>query len=313
MSNSLNDPVLYMQWHRGAIDLPALNAEFSGSGVAVGIYDDGIEATHAELAANYDASKEITLSNGTRLVAQGEPGEQKHGTAVAGIIAAAGNNRIGGAGIAHNAKITSVDIISGPGSGYTTEAMGQMDRFDVVNHSWGWLRKYSGNHDTESSSGTIFNDTLEAASDNGRNGLGTVIVNSASNDWDTMARDANTSGFSASRFSITVGAVGDDGDRAGYSNPGANLLVGAPSRGGIQRIWTTDETGAAGFVSGDHTPGFGGTSAAAPMVTGVVALMLEANRDLGWRDVQQILAISSDLTKGIGRAAEPSGSTRRTD
>lgn len=53
---------------------------------------------------------------------------------------------------------------------------------------------------------------------------------------------------------------------------------------------TTDAVGMDGYVGGDYLTDFGGTSAAAPIVSGVIALMLEANPSLGWRDVQHVLA-----------------------
>ena len=46
----------------------------------------------------------------------------------------------------------------------------------------------------------------------------------------------------------------------------------------------------------DCTSSFGGTSAAAPLVAGVVALILEANPNLGWRDVQHIFVNTSRIT-----------------
>jgi subtilisin-like proprotein convertase family protein len=108
----------------------------------------------------------------------------------------------------------------------------------------------------------------------------------------------------SSRTSITVGAINDAGGSSSYSNYGANLLVSAPSNDGFFSsfgIKTTDLTGAAGYTAGDYTgadagTGFGGTSAAAPMVSGVIALMLEAAPGLGWRDVQNILAYSATHT-----------------
>ena len=56
---------------------------------------------------------------------------------------------------------------------------------------------------------------------------------------------------------------------------------------------TTDRTGSAGYVSGDYDSEFGGTSSSTPTAAGVVALMLEANPNLGWRDVQEILLRSA--------------------
>ncbi|MBD1938468.1 proprotein convertase P-domain-containing protein [Microcoleus sp. FACHB-68] len=58
---------------------------------------------------------------------------------------------------------------------------------------------------------------------------------------------------------------------------------------GTNGIVTTDLVGTEGKDAGDYTRDFGGTSAAAPVVSGVIALMLEANPNLTWRDVQHIL------------------------
>src|SRR5204862_474058 len=95
------------------------------------------------------------------------------------------------------------------------------------------------------------------------------------------------------RFGITVGALDPSGAHASYSNTGAPLLVSAYSNGTSGAITTTDLVGNDGFASGDYTFGFGGTSAAAPMVSGVVALMLSANPALSYRDVQRILATTA--------------------
>jgi hypothetical protein len=77
---------------------------------------------------------------------------------------------------------------------------------------------------------------------------------------------------------------------------------------------TTDVAGPSGYHPTDYTPDFNGTSAAAPLAAGVVALMLEVNPLLTWRDVQHILvdtATPADaanpgwLTNGSGRLFHP--------
>jgi subtilisin-like proprotein convertase family protein len=70
---------------------------------------------------------------------------------------------------------------------------------------------------------------------------------------------------------------------------------------------TTDRTGTAGYGSGDYTGSFNGTSAAAPMVSGVIALMLEANPNLGYRDIQEILAYSARQTDSLNSGWEING------
>ncbi|NJK28508.1 MAG: S8 family serine peptidase, partial [Coleofasciculaceae cyanobacterium SM2_3_26] len=107
-----------------------------------------------------------------------------------------------------------------------------------------------------------------------------------------MGDDANYNSYANSRHTITVGAIDETGKHAFYSTPGAPVLVSAYSIGDeetTQGISTTDVTGTDGVSAGNYTHQFGGTSAAAPQVSGVLALMLEANPTLSWRDAQHIL------------------------
>ena len=181
----------------------------------------------------------------------------------------------------------------------------QQGNFDVVNHSWGTPDPFAENILDPALSTIVagFNNALQ----NGRGGLGTIIIKAAGNDRTDqgnsgVARDTNDSSFTNWPGIITVAAVNNSGIVSGYSTPGAAVLVSAPSGGGSQGIWTTDRTGTAGFNSGfdpftndngfpDYYGNFSGTSAASPMVAGIAALMLDANPNLGWRDVQEILSL----------------------
>ena len=125
----------------------------------------------------------------------------------------------------------------------------------------------------------------------------------------TAFDNANTSNFTSSRFVNAIAAVADNGQISYYSNPGASLLVASPSNGGTLGITTTDYTGALGYGAGDYTSTFGGTSAATPIASGVVGLMLEANPGLGYRDVMEILAITARKI-GNPAAAGEGGSLR---
>jgi subtilisin-like proprotein convertase family protein len=144
---------------------------------------------------------------------------------------------------------------------------------------------------------------------NGRDGLGTIICQAAGNN----NLDANGDGLNASRFDITVGALRPDGFDASYSNYGACLLISAAGAdSGTAGMVTTDMLGTDGYnlssnpaAASDFTDRFAGTSAATPVVTGVIALMLDANPDLGWRDVQDILALSANHTGSAIGAATP--------
>ncbi|MCZ8108577.1 MAG: S8 family serine peptidase [Burkholderiales bacterium] len=288
-----NDPLANAQWYKAHMDVLRLGSDFTGRGVKVGIYDDGIDKAHVDLRGNYNAALELTI-NGIRL----DPSQGgTHGTSVSGIVAASADNGVGVSGIAYGAQFAVVNIFGNAGGSNMLTAMRLQTTYDVTNHSWGWVGRYVDSTANAMSFGGQFSAALTYAGTWGRGGLGTIEVNSAGND---SATNANASSFNASRYTITVGAIADNGDVSFYSTRGSSVLLSASSNGGWQGITTTDRTGAAGYSSTDFTSGFGGTSAAAPMVTAAVARMLSANAGLGWRDVQDILAISADHTTPAG-------------
>ncbi|HIK90788.1 MAG TPA: hypothetical protein EYG03_02185, partial [Planctomycetes bacterium] len=212
-----------------------------------------------------------------------------HGTAVAGIAAGKGDNGVGITGAAYNAELVGLRLITGvPISDQDiAEALTiNPDVIDVYNNSWG-----PGNPGTS----RIFPEgpqtlaALQQAATTGRGGLGRIHVFAGGNDG-AFEDDVNYNLLANSRFTIAVGALLDDGSRASYSNPGAPVLVSAYA----DPVTTTDIMGANGYDTSNYTSTFNGTSSAAPLVTGIVALMLEANPNLTYRDVQDILVHTSE-------------------
>ena len=133
----------------------------------------------------------------------------------------------------------------------------------------------------------------------GRNGKGIVYVFAAGNDFDSGA-DVNFAGYQNSRFVISVGAADKSGKHSSYSTSGAALFISAP--GGDHDYYTNNVVALAG--GGCIDAGIG-TSFAAPVVAGVAALMLEANTNLSWRDVQGVLATTATQIQ----ATDPSWTT----
>lgn len=86
------------------------------------------------------------------------------------------------------------------------------------------------------------NDEFGYASELGREGLGTINVQGAGNN----NIDSQFSGLNASRFTITVAGIQEDGFPANFANYGACILVTAPATG----IYSTDLSGADGFNAG---------------------------------------------------------------
>ncbi|MES2666685.1 MAG: S8 family serine peptidase [Pseudomonadota bacterium] len=313
------DPLSGRQWHFAQIgNIGRIWDDYTGAGVSVAVYDDGVQADHPDLAASYDSSAEFVY-DGVRYGPAPLNGQAGHGTAVAGLIAAAANNGRGGVGVAFGVDLTGVnylDVIQtyhNPGNAADMAlyraAMRHAANFDVMSNSWGWSDQFSADQNLSDDGSYAARDTALYAeiSATGRGGLGTIIVQAAGND----AQDAGGDGWNVSRHTITVSAADPTGFVADYSNWGPSILIAGPAA-----EVTTDLVGGGGYNRGandgdplpvDYTGTFNGTSAATPVVSGVVALMLEANAGLGWRDVQGILALTAGHT-GSAYGSAGSGS-----
>ncbi len=195
------------------LGMPEIWDDYTGRGVTIGIWDDGIEYTHPDLAGNYDTRLHVTL-NGEVHDPMARSSDSDHGTAVAGLIAADANDG-GTVGVAYGARIAGVDFNSSVGTKAIT--FGALRDFDVINHSWSpdngyifdrndrdWIERYR--------------DGLEDAVDNGRDGLGTITVFSAGNRR-ALERHTNDSGLTSAAETIAVAAVGENGVLSDYSTP----------------------------------------------------------------------------------------------
>lgn len=286
-----------------------------GQGVTVAVADSGLEMNHPELVARLAGAPHFNFVTQTNTNAgpigganQSDPllGLWAHGTSVAGLIAAERNNGHGMTGIAPLAHLASWLIYTTNGALVSDERLMDMygyasDIVGVQNHSWG-----AGNGLRQQDGPSLLEQIgIEDAITLGRGGRGIVMVRAAGNDREIVA-SASDDGYPNSPYVIAVAAVGKGGRAAYYSEPGACLLVGAPGGGADspQGLFTLDLVGTRGVTSiyifsGDlndynfGVQGFIGTSAAAPQVSGIVALILSANTNLAYRDVQQILALSA--------------------
>ena len=287
------DPYYEIQYQFDLIgDIERIWDEFDGTGVHVGVYDDGVEYTHTDLAPNYDASLHFT-HNSINYDPFPLAGADSHGTSVAGIIAMAADNGEGGVGVAHGASLTGVDFLNdlqfNTSDTVMLASISHASVFDVMSNSWSItpeFQPYNNINVITSFTAQQIGRYAEISAE-GRDGLGTNIVQAVGND----ITNANGDSVNMTRFTLSVAATDFTGAAAYYSNWGSSNLIAATASG-----LTTGLTGSDGYVSGDYIQGFGGTSAATPVVSGVIALMLEAAPGLGWRDVQNILALSAGHT-----------------
>ena len=279
------------QWHLQNKTYPGMDLnvttvwdEYKGAGVKVGVVDDGFDYRHTDLAKNYSTSLDYDfLGQDTDAYIEGT---NKHGTAVSGVIAA-DDNGTGVVGVAPDATLVGYRVAFG-GSSLVTFAdafIKAVDNVDVLSNSWGFPTMFWD--DIQKGTQTFFFNAIENLAAEGRDGLGTVTVFAAGNNR-SWGDDVNYHNIQSSPYVLAVGAVEKTGKYAFFSTPGSQILVSAPGRD----IYTTDNTGSSGYAIGNTTT-VSGTSFAAPMVSGVVALMLEANSGLGYRDVHEILAYSA--------------------
>ncbi len=288
--------------------------DYTGKGVKVAVFDDGVDFNHVDLVANYNHALDAIIDGspvdaGPLTPAQvggttGFNSLNAHGTTIAGVIAAASNG-VGTVGVAFDSQIVGVYAPVTGVRGNTTQssqliqAMQQLKNYDVADFAAGGSQFLDGQG---SANLATFYTAIQSAVTDGRGGLGTILVNAMHNSGPTYGGvDGNSSGFDANRFYIHVGGVWDTGDVAQFTTRGSNMLVsgftqtGAVGSGSARGIWTTDITGADGIVPGDWVDS-GGTSLAGPQIAGIAALMLQANPNLGWRDVQTIFSLSARHT-----------------
>lgn len=277
----------------GAVSInvaPVWSLGYSGKGISIGVYDTAMDVGHVDLSTNVVINKAIKGANATLISETGD----EHATSVAGIVAAARNGE-GVVGIAYESKVAPINIFDEAqrDSYYVWNVLKQQTLFHITNHSWSFTGAFVANPLIAEYAAALSGFTM--AADLGRGKLGT-IANVAAGNYRQLGLSTETNGLTVDRHVVVVGATDHLGNVAYYSNPGASILVVAPSSDTYTGITTTDVTGLLGYSVDDYTSTFGGTSAATPQIAGIQAAMLEANLGLGWRDVQKILSISATHT-----------------
>lgn len=286
-----SDPSLSTQWHltgTWGIRADQVWEDYTGAGVRVAVMDDGFQHNHAELTVNYNTAIDFDTT-GSNDDDAGAGSGNNHGTAVAGIIAA-DDNGSSMVGVAFDAEIAGIRLDFGGGVTPILEGLQHTLAIgaDVMNNSWGYPQTFSDNpYINYAVKFTEVEDAFIDLVSQGRGGLGTSIVFSAGN-HSGSDQNVNNHMLQNSPYTIAVGGTDENGNRYDSSTPGAAILTSS----GAELVRTIDREGSYGYTSGDEVT-VSGTSFSAPTVSGVIALMYEANADLGYRDVQEILAMSS--------------------
>jgi len=320
------DPFYLNQWHlkntgqlvgaQAGEDInvePVWAAGNKGEGLLVAIVDDGLQMDHPDLRDNVAPGKSWDyLDHDTTPT---PTTDNFHGTNVAGIIGARDLNGEGVRGVAPRASLAAYNLLANQGQVFNTDIADSMTRnvveVAVSNNSWGLA--IDGQGEPMKPTDSLWQNAVLDGVTRGRDGKGTIYVWAGGNGGSDGVDNSNYDYQANNRHVISACAVAGNGEKASYSEPGANLWVCAPGgdeqwlQVGGQSGWyylgmtTTDLIGSAGvnpsiytdYENLNYTDNFAGTSAAAPVVSGVAALVLAANPALGWRDVRLILAESA--------------------
>ena len=297
------DPLVPNQWYLnntvnvgGDLNvMPVYDMGYTGAGVVVGIleaFDDNFKADHPDLAGNWNSG----LSQQTTPFSTWA--SQFHPTAVAGLVGGVANNGIGIAGVAYGSKMAR--LRNGTMLVRGNAMQWRYSTVHVKTNSWGPANPpFLFPAHTEAD---YVMDGLERGARYGRGGLGTIFLFASGNAGPVDRVDYEPLG--SNRWTMAIGAVTERLEVTSYSQGGTSLFAttfsggdGAPDRD----IQTTgvDIPEPPGDLGVDETyipdvdgngAGFSGTSAACPIAAGVVALMLQANPNLSYRDVQHIIA-----------------------
>lgn len=281
-----DDPLIQGQAWLETIDLyGAWNLTFGDESIVVAVIDSGVSHDHPDLSGKVLPGFDVLNDHG-------EPvDEVGHGTAVAGIIAARGNDGIGVAGVAMETTILPVKVGSADGSPISAIVTGiywAIDNgADIINLSLS----------SEFPSEALHEAVLYAYEQ------GVPVITAAGNGPNAIAYPA------AWPETISVGASTAWGSMTGFSSRTNRVDLIAPGSG-ILTTWTDP-------AEGDGWASVSGTSFAAPMVAGTIALLLAIDPSLTIEELRLLLTSStipvgdSEPEPGAGAGLIDTGATLR--
>ena len=316
---NIQDPLYKDQWYlkntgqnSGTVGIdinvePVWKQGYKGQGMFVGILDRPVQQTHPDLRENIESVTDYYSD--VSLCHRSDPKKNRgHGTSVAGIIAARGNN-IGIRGIAPSAKIYSYGVIFESES--TNKETLQESLAKALNRSEHTkIAVYNGSFGESAGNNyypriSAFDQALNSVTTSGFGGKGSSLVFSAGNNdtgYFTTANKPTTNHHAV----IAVNTIRNDGIAISHrgGQQGLNMWLGAPSAGEHQKMVTTNLICDG---SNGYRDDFGATSGAAPTVAGVILLLRQAYPELTWRDVKLILAESARKIINDGKAYRTTG------
>ncbi|XP_055353233.1 endoprotease bli-like [Paramacrobiotus metropolitanus] len=294
------DPFYTQQWYlrkggRAGFDMnveKAWKRGLSGKGISISILDDGLQWRHPDLRPNYDQLASLDINGRSFDPTPTDDGNNKHGTRCAGEIAAVAGNNICGVGVAFNASIGGVRMLDGEVTDHVEATALSVNPQHVHTYSASWGPDDDGQ--TVDGPGPLARQAFENGIKYGRQGYGSIYVwasgNGGKND-DSCSCD----GYANSLYTISVSSAAQDGSKPWYLEECPSTLTTTYSSGNSwQPAVVTTDLDTPGNQRRACTNQHTGTSASAPLAAGIIALALEANPKLTWRDMQHLMVRSSN-------------------
>ncbi|KAF5921202.1 hypothetical protein HPG69_018602, partial [Diceros bicornis minor] len=294
-----NDPKYPQQWHLNNRRSPGRDINVTGvwernvtgRGVTVVVVDDGVEHTIQDIAPNYspEGSYDLNSNDPDPMPHPDVENGNHHGTRCAGEIAAVPNNSFCAVGVAYGSRIAGIRVLDGPLTD-SMEAVAFNKHYqinDIYSCSWG----PDDDGKTVDGPHQLGKAALQHGVMAGRQGFGSIFV-VASGNGGQHNDNCNYDGYANSIYTVTIGAVDEEGRMPFYAEECASMLAVTFSGGDkmLRSIVTTDWDLQKGTGC---TEGHTGTSAAAPLAAGMIALMLQVRPCLTWRDVQHIIVFTA--------------------
>lgn len=286
----ISDPSFPKQWHLINAAFPGNDVNVkqlwyenvTGTGIVAAIVDDGVDYDNDNIKDNFSREGSWDFNDNGPLP-KPKLKDDYHGTRCAGEIAASKNNGICGVGVAYDAKVAGIRILSGELTAEDEAAslVHALDVNDIYSCSWG--PRDDGTH-LQGPTDLVKKAMIRGVTE-GRDQKGALYV-FASGNGGAYGDNCNYDGYTNSIYSITVGAIDHKGLHPPYSESCSAVMVVTCSSGSGEFIHTTD-------IGDKCSNTHGGTSAAAPLAAGVYTLVLQANPELTWRDIQYVSILSS--------------------
>lgn len=264
------DPLSNKTWHLFAVNAPQVwSSGVAGNpGIRIAIIDSGIDYNHPDINANLVRNPDGSLVGWDYIWSCGLPFDRDgHGTFVAAIAAAIGDNGIGTSGVCPRCSIMPLRFLNFEGLGDTEDAIDAIYRA-IKNHAAVINLSFAGEgYDDDLKKAILAADAANI-----------VVVVAAGNDHENVDDSSTYPAKFALPNMLTVSAVDQNGRLTSRSNWGQRSVnIAAPG----DEIWSL-------WLNGEYDKG-DGTSLAAPVVAGVVGLIRSANPSLNARTVVQIV------------------------